>query len=74
MTPQEEEQLQRGVDYLYSLFATHVKNMRGNIKDEYLQGQCFFGGEAINLGLVDTVVSGIDEVIADIKAYRTLGG
>jgi signal peptide peptidase SppA len=74
MTPQEEEQLQRGVDYLYSLFATHVKNMSGNIKDEYLQGQCFFGGEAINLGLVDTVVSGIDEVIADIKAYRTLGG
>lgn len=75
MTPAEEEQLQRGVDYLYNLFVTHVKNMRGNIKDELLQGQDFFGGEAvdINSGLVDTVVSGLDEVIADIKAYRGLG-
>lgn len=74
MTDSEAKELQRGVDYLYGLFTSHVRSMRGNVDNSYLQGQDFYGGEAISIGLVDGVVSGIGEVIREIKTYRTLGG
>lgn len=72
-TPVTEEQraeFQRGVDYVFGLFAGHVERNRKATR-EVMDGRCFYGGEAVALGLADSVVAGIDAAIRDAAA---LGG
>lgn len=49
-------------------FTSHVRAQRGDIADSTMQGQWFDGEQAVELGLVDRVVSGLPEVVMLAKA------
>lgn len=56
-------QLQTRVNTIYAMFTAQVRATRGDgIADETMQGQVFVGEEAVQLGLVDAIVSDISEV------------
>lgn len=55
-------QLQERVNKIYAVFTAHVREARGDIADETMQGQVFLGEEAFGLGLVDAVVRDVSEV------------
>jgi len=57
-TSLSEEQrglLQQQVDYISGIFKEEVRSNRGNIKDEDMQGQCFYGSIAKGKGLTDYI-------------------
>lgn len=62
MTDEERAMFQADVDKLYVAFKEAVTSKR-NIKDEYLQGQCFTGEDLINFGFVDGFANSLDEVL-----------
>lgn len=49
-------------------FTGFVKSRRGAVADSTMQGQWFDGEQALELKLVDRVVSGLPEVVAEIRA------
>jgi len=55
--PTEEmlERLQDRVDFIHAEFKAAVRAGRGNIADEHMEGQDFFGKQAEQIGLVDSI-------------------
>jgi signal peptide peptidase SppA len=66
-TPLADDQrayLQSQVDFLYAQFKAAVIEGRGrNVPDEAMQGQAFYTEQAQGFGLVDDVVSGINDCL-----------
>jgi signal peptide peptidase SppA len=62
LTDEQRAHLQQRVDQIYSMFAGHVREHRGNIDEDSMQGQTFMAEEAFARGLIDGVVKNKDEV------------
>ena len=60
LTDEQRAEIQRGVDSVFAMFKEHVKNHRGNIEDEAMQGQTFMGEDAVKAGLVDEIIPNLD--------------
>lgn len=61
MTEEERAMFQARVDRVYSVFKEAVKLHR-EIPDEFLQGQIFYGDEAMEHGFVDGIIDDIEEL------------
>ena len=59
---------QQGVDHLYGLFAAFVSARGGGIEQKDLQGQDFYGDQALEAGMIDEL-STRAAVVADLKSY-----
>ena len=70
LTPKAEAQLQAMVDASYGVFVEHVSEMRGVsylVADKKMaDGQEFIGKDAMDVGLIDGVMS-FDAVVTDLK-------
>lgn len=70
LTPKAEAQLQAMVDASYGVFVEHVSEMRGVsylVADKKMaDGQEFIGKDAVDVGLIDGVMS-FDAVVTDLK-------
>lgn len=64
LTDEEKTMLQGNVDTHYAEFKAMMTAKGRQIADSTMQGQVFRGSDALALGLVDEVVSGLDEVVA----------
>jgi signal peptide peptidase SppA len=60
------ERVQKRVNETYDLFTTWVRERRGNVDDETMQGQTFSGAEAKDRGLVDNTFDTFGELLADV--------
>jgi signal peptide peptidase SppA len=60
----EKKMLQASVDKIFEQFKSAV-NSRREIASEYMEGQIFDGVEAAQIGLIDGLVDGLDELIGD---------
>ena len=67
MTAEEDAMFKGRVSKLYDEFREVVTAARPQITDESMQGQAFFGSEAIAAGLVDYVAADLDEVIEALE-------
>jgi len=61
MTEEEREMLQARIDGIYAKFKTAITSHR-EIPDEYLQGQVFYGDEALTYGFCDGLVEAIEDL------------
>jgi len=64
LTPEEKALVQADVDQIYGQFKEAV-NYRREVAEEFMQGQIFDGRHAMDIGLCDGLVEGLDEVIED---------
>lgn len=62
MTDEERKMLQDSVDKIYGQFKAAVTRNRA-IADEYLQGQCYDGEDAVKYGFCDGLVESITELL-----------
>lgn len=67
-TDDERTFLNERVQRINSRFTGHVRSMRGEVADSTMQGQWFDGDEALDLNLVDAVVSGLPELVAAVQS------
>lgn len=64
MSEEERKMLQEQVDYLHAKFQFAVNSgRRGKIDEALLEGQVFYGDQAVENGFADALVESIDEVI-----------
>jgi signal peptide peptidase SppA len=63
LTKDQLELLQGRVDSIYAEFTSHVRENRGDVAEETMQGQMFRAPEALKAGLIDQIVADKDEVI-----------
>lgn len=64
LSKEEESMIQADVDKIYSRFKEAV-NLYREVPDEHMQGQIFDGEQAVEVGLCDGLVDGIDELLFD---------
>jgi signal peptide peptidase SppA len=64
LTKEESIMIQESVDKIYGQFKEAVQKRR-QVADEFMQGQTFDGPEAVEAGLIDGLVEGLDELITD---------
>ena len=64
LTPEEKASIQKDVDKIYVAFKAAV-NLRREVTEEFMQGQQFDGEEAMEHGLCDGLVDGIDELLSE---------
>lgn len=62
-TDDHRKYVQGIVDESFSQFGGHVLAYRPQISDESMQGQAFFGTDALKAGLIDDIVNDLDDVI-----------
>jgi signal peptide peptidase SppA len=60
------------VGRIYAQFTGFVRARRGAVADSTMQGQWFDGAQAVSLNLADRCVSGLPEVVAEIRAALNL--
>lgn len=65
LTQEQRDELQRRVEYIGGEFKSFIKTRRPRVKDEDMQGQSFYGLEAIRNGLADQIVPSIEYAIAE---------
>lgn len=63
MTDDERKMFQAGVDKLHAQFKEAVRRNR-EVPDSAMEGQCFDGLEALEVGLADGLVESIDELLS----------
>ena len=63
LTNEQKANFAAGVNKIAQTFKDCVKSSRQSVKDESMQGQCFYGDEGLTAGLVDGIKS-VDAVIA----------
>lgn len=54
------------VDELYAMFTSAVRARRPEVSIEAMQGQCFMGTAALQVGLVDDIVNDLDDLLAKL--------
>ena len=64
MTDDEKTMLQERSDRIMGMFTGAVKRGRPSISAASMQGQVFFGSEAVQVGLADAIVSDLAEALA----------
>jgi protease-4 len=67
ITAETETHFQEVVNQLGAQFTQSVRASRPGVSEEAFNGQCFFAADAVRLGLIDAVVSSLDEVISIAK-------
>ena len=70
LTEQERSHIQEQVSQLNDLFQTHVHACRPQVKYSAMNGQTFFGAEAVKNGIVDKIMT-YDQVMQYIQSKRT---
>lgn len=70
LTPDQRKQLQEQVDYLFGQFSSAITASRA-VSSDAMQGQTFFGDQAVSVGLVDSV-STIAQAIQDAKRIGSI--
>ncbi len=68
LTDDQRAHLQAEVMACSGQFKADVRAQRQGIADSTMQGQCYFGQQAVDLKLADSVVTGIDQVVRDLVA------
>jgi len=65
LTPDQEKQIQDTINQKWDAFKQVVKDNRGDVKEDYMQGQAFTGKDAIKLGtnLIDGNCNSINQFI-----------
>lgn len=63
LTDKQREQITERVQYLYDQFVEVVEGNR-KIKKEYMQGQAYYGLQALELGFVDRLVPDFNSAVA----------
>ena len=71
ITDEQIADIQRGIDFCYDQFTSHVSAHRPNVSADTMQGQTFHAGEALPLGLIDSIETGLSDAI---DLARTLAG
>lgn len=66
LSTEQRAELQSRVDTLAEQFRRYVKDSRGDIDDEFMQGQTFLAREAEAIGLIDGIYRSIDEMEEDV--------
>lgn len=64
LTPVQSAEIQRRIEYIGGEFKDFIRARCPGVTDETMQGQWFYGKEAIELGLVDAVAPSIFHVVA----------
>lgn len=64
LTAEEIGMIQKQVDKIHTQFKAAVNRYR-EIGDQFMQGQCFDGQEAVEIGLVDGLVQDIEELLEE---------
>jgi signal peptide peptidase SppA len=64
ITPEEIAMLQAYVDRVNAMFTAAVKSARPRMSADAMEGQIFFGREAVEVGLADAVVADLSEALA----------
>jgi signal peptide peptidase SppA len=64
ITPEEVAMLQATSDRIMGMFTAAVKSGRPKMSADNMQGQIFFGREAVEVGLADAVVADMNEALA----------
>lgn len=67
LTKDQSKFLQARVDSIAQDFYSHVRQMRGNVADETMQGQTFSGRDAYKLNLVDELVGSKEAAIEQVS-------
>jgi signal peptide peptidase SppA len=69
LTKEQEAEIQADIDKEWEAFKSAVRDARGGIKEEFLQGQALTGAEAMDMNtqLVDGLFNSIDDLVATIK-------
>lgn len=62
----QRAQLQARVDSLAAEFKAHVRANRGEIDDEFMQGQTFTASDALAIGLIDGVYRSLDDMVDEV--------
>jgi signal peptide peptidase SppA len=65
LTDEERAIFQGQVDKIYGMFTGAVRAKRPNVNIETMQGQSFFGDDAVYAGLSDRIVSSISDVLGE---------
>lgn len=68
LTDEQRAWLDAQIGRINDSFTSFVRAHRGAVADSTMQGQWFDGEQAVALGLVDRVVSGLPEVLATLRA------
>lgn len=61
MTDEQRQHIQAGVDACHEDFKSTVNNYR-SISNESMQGQVFYGKDAVGEGIIDSTVSGVSDL------------
>lgn len=56
------QRVQQDVDYIREMFVGFVKQTRGNIDDQYLQGWSYFAQRAEEIGFIDGIANSLSEI------------
>ena len=67
LTEEEKKYIQKDIDDQYAKFVKVVKEYRGDIKDEYLQGQLLSGESAVGANIADEIVSDFDSFVETVS-------
>ena len=70
-TKEQQDEFQRGVDYLYGKFTSWVKGNRPQVNAKVFDASTYFAEEAKKVGLIDGIYS-LAETIRDVKLLATL--
>lgn len=64
LTDEERAIFQATSNKIYGMFTAAVLRGRPDVSDETMQGQCFFGSDAVEAGLVDAIVPDLAAALA----------
>lgn len=71
LSQEAERVLQDKTDRLYSFFLSHVSSLRPSLKvdnkDAWAEGKVFFGGEALQMGMIDGIAS-LNQLVDSLRA------
>lgn len=72
LSEEQREQLQFRVDNLAEEFKAAVRGSRGNIDDEFMQGQTFTAKEALEIGLIDGTFRSLEDLESSIFGVESM--
>lgn len=66
LTPVQSAEIQARIAYIGGQFKSFIRARRPSVTDETMQGQWFYGLQAIELGLADAVAPTLEHVVAHV--------
>jgi ClpP class serine protease len=71
LTTEQKQYLQDRINFVNGIFQSHVISNRGMVQGEVMQGQDFYGIQAVQNNLVDGIVSSLGESISMLDEIKT---